>query len=301
MALKIICIVGPTATGKSELAVKLALKFNGEIINADSRQFYKEMKIGTAKPDNEMLGRVRHHLINCTSINQPWTVADFVKEAKESIDQIGAEGKLPIVAGGTGMYIKSLLFGLDEIPQVKKEIIKELSDKLEKKGLLYLYHQLKSVDPEAAKRISENDRQRILRALGIYKQTGRQIHHFWKRNNQTSKYDYIKIAASVKREVLYDRINHRVKEMFKTGLKQEFLTLKEKHTNNEVLQKTIGYAEWYDKGDESEECVLEAIQKNTRHFAKRQLTWFKNETDVVWVDFFDVLAVERLVEDFVNK
>ncbi|MBF0106018.1 MAG: tRNA (adenosine(37)-N6)-dimethylallyltransferase MiaA [Deltaproteobacteria bacterium] len=288
---KIVCVVGPTATGKTTLGINIASAFNGEIINADSRQFYKELVIGTAKPSAAELNRAAHHLIDCASITRPWTVADFVGHAKEVIDNLTARGKLPVVVGGTGMYIKSLLFGLDPVPKVDENIQCELQGQLEGRGLKVLYEELKAVDPQSAERLSPNDTQRIIRALGVYRQTGRPLHEFWQSGERAGAYDCITFASALSREILYRAINLRVEKMMALGLKQEALALINRYPGNQIIQKTIGYAEWLQIDSLGDQGVLELIKKNTRHFAKRQLTWFKNMSDVIWADFANAKSV----------
>lgn len=298
--IKLICVVGPTASGKSSLAMELAQKFDGEIINADSRQFYKELNIGTAKPSLSDRKIVTHHLIDCATILEPWTVARFVSQAHIHIQKTFSNNKLPIIVGGTGLYVKSLLYGLNKIPEINPKVRDKLKTELEGSGLAYLYKELEHVDPETAKKLPPNDKQRIMRALEVYRQTGRKIHEYWKQDIPKSTYDFIKIAIRSEREVLYDRINKRVEVMFENGLKNEVHDLSEKFFPNTILEKTIGYAEWLEFGFDNDEQVLDAIQKNSRHFAKRQLTWFRNEDDVNWLEDKKV-EVDKFVEKFLNN
>lgn len=296
---QVLCLVGPTASGKSGLAIEIAKKFNGEIINADSRQIYKELGIGTAKPSSEDLARIPHHLIDCASLKDPWDVQRFISAARQSVFDISFRGKLPILVGGTGMYIKYFLFGLAEIPKIDDKIREQLKSQLNEKGLSFLYDQLQKLDSDSAQEIKSGDTQRILRALEVYCQTGRSIREYWN-SNQKPLYSYLKLALKWPREILYQRINERVLVMIHQGLKEEAKALFAKHKDNSVLEKTIGYAEWKKYGFDNDEVVIQKIQQNSRHFAKRQLTWFQNENDVEWMRPDDNSIFQR-VEEFLGK
>jgi len=295
---KILCIIGPTASGKSTLALELAKKFNGEIVNADSRQFYRELEIGTAKPSESDRKSCDHHLIDCASIEDPWTVARFVSEADGIVQGIYARGKLPILVGGTGMYVKWFLFGLDQIPAIESDIRDRLHHELKERGVQSLHEELLTVDPESARKLPVQDTQRIMRALEVYRQTGKKIHEYWQNEDRQPRYNYVKIGLSWDRDELYGRINNRVEDMFKKGLKQEAIDLFAKYPDNPVLEKTIGYAEWPQSGFDDDEATLIKIQKNTRHFAKRQLTWFRNEEDVTWFLPSDKDGVDKFINKF---
>lgn len=287
---KIIVLVGPTASGKTNVSVELAHELNGEIVNADSRQFYRELHIGTAKPSAELLQQVSHHLIDCASIESPWSVATFIDAADRVIQEILARGKIPIIVSGTGLYVRGLLFGIDGIPEIASSLKEKLKNELEQNGLSTLYVELQTVDPEYAKILSPHDKQRILRALEVFRQTGKKIRDFWKERKQV-RYDYVKIGVDMAREHLYDRINSRVDEMVQQGLKNEVLDLHTKFHQNAILEKTIGYAEWISHGFKDEALVVDEIKKNSRHFAKRQLTWFRRENDILWAEPKKVLDV----------
>lgn len=294
-----ICIVGPTASGKSRLAMHLCEMFSGEIVNADSRQFYREMNIGTAKPTENDLIRVRHHLIDCASIEDPWNIARFVREFEIAVQDIRARGKLPVLVGGTGLYVRSALFGVDEIPQITTDVMSSIEQMKSQIGLAGLYAKLRQLDEVGAARLKPNDSQRIERALAVVMQTGKPIHSFWN-EGKPSKYRFLKLAPSIDREQLYQRIDARVLEMVQAGLKSEVEQLSLMHPDNDVVTKTIGYREWLETDfDDSRAVVL--IQKNTRNFAKRQITWFGNESDVTWLDFskYEDLCIQR-VRDFLN-
>ena len=281
---KIVCLVGPTAVGKTSLAIELARLVDGEIVNADSRQIYAELDIGSAKPTLDERDGVIHHLIDCAHLEDPWSVAQFIKAAQSVISDICSRGKVPLLVGGTGLYVKKLLFGLDDIPAVDPAVRAQLAKRLQNEGLPLLYRELESLDPVVSARLSENDTQRILRALEVYYQTGKSISFFWKSDEDQAKYTYLKLGLKLAREILYQNINVRVDQMIAKGLKEEAVALFDKFPKNDVLLKTIGYAEWSRFGFDDQARVIEEIKKNSRQFAKRQMTWFGNEDDVVWFE-----------------
>lgn len=293
MNARILVLVGPTASGKTDLSVEIAQAFNGEIVNADSRQFYKELHIGTAKPSPEIRERIPHHLVDCASILESWTVAKFIEEADQAIQNILSRRKVPVIVGGTGLYVRGLLFGIDGIPQIESSLKKKLQNELEQNGLSALYAELQKVDPEYADVLSSQDKQRILRALEVYHQTGKRIRDFWKEGKKTPRYDPVKMGVDVEREELYGRINKRMDDMVKQGLKAEVLALHEKWPQNVILEKTIGYAEWIRHAFKDDDRIVDEIKKNSRHFAKRQLTWFRHEDDISWAVPGNILKVLR--------
>ena len=293
---KILCLVGPTASGKSELALSLAKKLDGEIINADSRQFYKELNIGTAKLPKEEQGGIPHHLIDSTSLLAPWSVADFVKHASAILKEICERGRVPLIVGGTGMYLKALLFGLDPIPQVDSDLRRRLRTRAEQGGITSLHEELGKLDPESARRLSPKDPQRILRALEVILQTGKPIHEFWKRGKP--KFSYLKVGLCFERKKLYEKINARVLQMIENGLKQEAEKLWEIYPENPVLGKTISYQEWKKYGFENDKTVIAEIQKNSRQFAKRQLTWLRHEEEIFWFDPSEKGIVDKIFQRF---
>lgn len=292
MSARIIVLVGPTASGKTDLSVEMAREFNGEIVNADSRQFYQELHIGTAKPSPEILKNTPHHLVDCASVVDSWTVAKFIEEADKAIQNILARGKVPIIVGGTGLYVRGLLFGIDGIPKINSSLKEKLQNELEQNGLAALYSELQKVDPEYADVLSPNDKQRILRALEVFRQTGKKIRDFWNEVKK-ARYDYVKMGVDIEREELYGRINKRIDDMVKQGLKTEVLALHEKLPHNTVLEKTIGYAEWIRHAFKDELVIIDEIKKNSRHFAKRQFTWFRHEDDISWATPENILEVLR--------
>ncbi len=297
--MKIICVIGPTASGKSALAIEIAKKCNGEIVNADSRQFYTELNIGTAKPGPAELAAVPHHLINISSIDNALDVADFVRLADAAIVAIRSRGRLPVVVGGTGMYVQALLFGIDEIPAIDDKIRHAVREDIEHHGLTQARQKLEKLDPKAAARLDVFDKQRTARALEVVLQTGNKISDYWSENKKP-RYDYLKIGLEVDRAILYERINARVDAMLAAGLKSEVSDLVKNYPQNDLVKKTIGYAEWLKLGFDDEAAVAEAIKMQTRRFAKRQLTWFRHEADIQWFGLDQHVEVLKNVVNFVR-
>lgn len=279
---KILILLGPTGSGKTELAVDLARRLNGEIINADSRQVYQELNIGVAAPSEQDFQSVPHHLYQFLSLNEKMSTARFRHQALIAIEEIHSRKRLPILVGGTGLYIKTLLFGIcDEAPSDMN-----LRQQLKEKGLTALYKELKEKDPDSAKKIHPNDEFRIIRALEVYTLTGktlsaRHAEHGFKKTS----FDYIKMGVDISRAVLYDRINQRVDLMVEQGLESEVKNLVEKYGKSDLLQKIIGYGEWFDyfDGKINQQAVTDQIKQKSRNYAKRQLTWFRKEKDIRWM------------------
>lgn len=294
---KVVCIVGPTASGKSKLSEFLAENFPAEIINADSRQFYREFEIGTARPSLSA-SKIPHHLVGVASLADSWDVGRFVKNAEAAIDDIASRGRLPLIVGGTGMYMKCLLFGLDHIPKITEKTKEDINKKLHAEGVEALYVELLRVDPQCAALLSRNDKQRVGRALGVYRETGQSITTFWSDEEKPARFAYLKIGLNLNRVDLYRRINARVDDMMARGLKEEVLNLHRQFAHSELLQKTIGYQEWIQLGFENDKKVVEHIKKNSRHFAKRQLTWFRHENDVHWYSPEQRQEILTRVKDF---
>jgi tRNA dimethylallyltransferase len=297
---KLVCFVGPTASGKSRLALELAQSFNAEIVNADSRQFYRELHIGTAKPEPQELGLIPHHLVNSASLESPWDVGDFIRHARLAIDDIVKRGKRVFVVGGTGLYVRHLLFGLAEIPAIPETLRQDLQLRFKKEGLPSLYQELAKRDPGGAERLKAGDTQRILRALEVVMHTGKPLTDFWP-ENKAPLYESLQIAIHKERDALYRDIDARVVTMFERGLKKEAQTLFEAYPDNVILNKTIGYAEWAKLGFENDARVLEDIQKNSRHFAKRQLTWFRREMNVHWLQDETFEGLKKTAQDLISS
>ena len=303
---KVIVICGPTASGKTKLSIELAKKINGEIISSDSMQIYKDMDIGTAKPTIEEMQGIKHYLIDFVLPDQRYSVAEFKKDAIRAIEEVLKKGKVPIVVGGTGLYVDSLIYGIDysEI-KLDEDYRKELEEIADNGGLEKLFNIATQIDPEAMKKISVNDKKRIIRILEIYKATGM---------NKTSQeieskkngipYDYYIFAINMERQKLYDRINLRVDLMIKNGLIEEVNNILKKYNKFPTAMQGLGYKEVvaYLKNECSKEEMIEKIKMETRRYAKRQLTWFRKNKETIWIDAEnDISENIKLIEDTYNK
>jgi tRNA dimethylallyltransferase len=272
------CILGPTGSGKTFLAIELAKRFPVEIISVDSRQVYRGMDIGTAKPPKSVLEQYPHHLIDIRNPDEQFNAGEFVELSVAIVDEILSRKHIPLFVGGTGMYIYALENGLFQV-ETDPEIREQLKNELEIKGLSALYKELCSVDPESANRLHPNDKQRILRALEIYRTTGKSI-SYWRKEATRSPFLYSleKFILFPDRSFLYPIINERVIEMVNAGLIEEVRTLLRKgYTEHSPGMRSVGYQESirYIKGDLTQPEMIAEIQKNTRRYAKRQYTWFK--------------------------
>ncbi len=294
----LISVVGPTAIGKTALAIKLANYFKTEIISADSRQFYKEMCIGTAVPSEEELHSATHHFIQHKSIFDPYSVGDFEKEALEKLKHLFKTHKIIIMVGGSGLYVNAVTNGLDDFPKVDAEIRKNLNEELNTKGVEYLQKQLKQLDPEYFSKVDIHNPHRLIRALEICIGTNKPYSSFLKKDKKSRSFYSITVGIDADREVIYDRINKRVDIMMNQGLLSEAKDLY-KHKTLNALQ-TVGYRELFSHFDEefTLEFAVSEIKKNTRRFAKRQLTWFKRNEKTLWVNY-DYKEAELF--DLINK
>lgn len=277
MKKKLIFIVGPTAAGKSKTAFSLAQKINGEIISADSMQVYKGMDILTAQPSKIIRKKIPHHLIDIISAQENFTAADFRRRALRAIKKIHNKKKIPIIVGGTGLYVRSLIGGLFKAPKADLRIRRQLEKLALKRGISYLYNKLSQVDPKAASKIHPNDLRRIIRALEVYKKTGQAITKLQaKTKGLGDKYEIKIFILNIPRDRLYQKINKRVEEMFEQGAVEEvreLLSLKLSRSAQQALgiKEIRGYLE----GNYSQDEAKRLLQRNTRHYAKRQLTWFR--------------------------
>lgn len=281
----LICIVGPTAIGKTALAIELAKAFDTEIISADSRQFYKEMSIGTAVPSGKELSAVKHHFVQNKSITDNFSVGDFEREVLTLLSELFQEKDVVVLAGGSGMYVDAVVKGLDDFPEVAPEIRKQLKDELERYGIEYLQEQLKEKDPVSYARIDLHNKQRLIRALEIYRGTGKPYSSFLKQKAGQREFETIYIGLSAERDTVYARINERVDQMIATGLIEEAKSLYSHRLLNAL--QTVGYKElfeWIDGNLTKEEAIAQ-IKKNTRRFAKRQGTWFRKNEAINWYDY----------------
>lgn len=282
-------MTGPTAVGKTSLSVRLAKMAGGEIISADSMQVYKGMDIGSAKIMPEEMQGVRHYLIDELSPKEEFNVVKFQEYAKKYIEEIYARGRVPILTGGTGFYIQSVLYDIDFTETEENREYREYLEGLAKeKGPLFLHGELQKVDPLAAEQIHANNVKRVIRALEYFRETGEPISkHNEEERKKESPYNFAYFVLNDRRDVLYDRINKRIDMMLEAGLIEEVKRLKEEGcTRNMVSMQGLGYKEILDYLDGR--CTLEEavyiLKRDTRHFAKRQLTWFKRERDVIWVN-----------------
>lgn len=280
----LLIIAGPTGVGKSELSIELAEKYNGEIISADSMQIYKKMDIGTAKVDYSN-SNIKHHMLDIVDFNENFSVSDFQKKAKSLIKDINIRGKLPIVVGGTGLYINSLCYNLTFQNQAKDvEYRKELEDTAANKGIYYLYKKLEKIDPDSAKKIDPNNKNRIIRALEINKTSTKENNRLREENND---YNLLYICLYMDRKKLYDKINNRVDKMIKLGLIDETKDLiKDLDDYNFNSLKAIGYKEvisYLNSEISLDECI-DLIKRNSRRYAKRQFTWFRRDERVIWIN-----------------
>lgn len=285
----LIILTGPTAVGKTALSIGLAKALKGEIISADSMQVYRGMDIGTAKITPEQMQGVPHHLIDILSPREEFHVADFQKRCKEAMEDIYARGKCPIIVGGTGFYIQSVLYDIDfSETEADTTFRKSMEQLAEKEGAQALHDRLEKVDAASARTIHPNNVKRVIRALEYYHQTGeRMSEHNEKQQKKQSPYRFRYYVLRLPREILYQRINQRVEEMEKQGLTKEVEQLLAQGCRREMVSmQGLGYKEIIDalEGRDTLEHAYERIKQETRHFAKRQFTWFRRERDVTWLD-----------------
>ncbi len=293
---KIVVICGPTASGKTSLGIKVAQQANGEIISSDSMQIYKDMDIGTAKPTREERAQAIHHLVDFVSPDERYSVADFKKDATEKIEDILSRGKLPIIVGGTGLYVNSLIYNIEykeEITDIKYR------EELEKIDLETLYNQAKEIDPKATFKISLNDRKRITRILEIYHTTGKTKTELEAESRKEAKYDYKIFILTPEREKLYERINLRVDLMLKAGLIDEVKQLLKKYNEFPTAMQGLGYKEVkeYLDNEITEQEMIDKIKQESRHYAKRQLTWFRQYKDAIWLDTFNQENINIILKE----
>ncbi len=302
---KVLVIVGPTSTGKSFVAVKLAEMLGGEIVNADSMQVYKGMDIGTAKPSKEEFEKVPHHLFDICDLTERFSAGEYAKKASATIKSILKKGKLPVVVGGTGLYTHALIFGFFEEDNIDRTVEDSLKKTLRIMGTEYLYSFLKKVDREFAERINPSDTQRILRGLTFFLSTGKPLSSMWDKTKPLlDNVEFIVIGLKSDRQLLYEAINDRVDKMIKAGLLEEVKKLYSEYEKRDLHPfKAIGYRELisYIEGETTLTKAISEIKKNTRRFAKRQMTWFKNKP----IKWFEVDPVNKKIpfeeiEDYIK-
>ena len=285
---KVIVICGPTASGKTATSIELAKKLNGEIISADSMQIYKDMDIGTAKPTKEEMQGIKHYLLDFVSPEERYSVAQYKQDAKKAIKEILTKGKTPIIVGGTGLYVDSLIYEIEYNDiNIDENYREELEKIQEKEGLEKLYQMAIEIDPIAMEKISKNDKKRIMRVLEIYKATGKtKTQQEIESRQKPVEYDYKVFAINWDREILYQRINKRVDIMINQGLIKEVQNILAKYNKFPTAMQGLGYKEVveYINGVCAKEEMIEKIKMETRRYAKRQLTWFRKNKQTVWLD-----------------
>lgn len=284
----VIVICGPTASGKTGISIELAKKINGEIISADSMQIYKDMNIGSAKVTKDEMQGIEHYLIDFVSPIKRYSVADFKLDAKKAIEKVLLKGKTPIIVGGTGLYIDSLIYEID-YPNIKldEEYRKQLQKIEKEEGLEVLYKKACEVDPEAMKKISDNDSKRIIRVLEIYHATGKNKTEQEKKSRINEiPYNYKVFVMNMDRTILYDRINKRVDIMIEKGLIREVEYILKKYNKFPTAMQAIGYKEVKEflDGNTTKQEMIEKIKQESRRYAKRQLTWFRKDKSFIWLD-----------------
>jgi len=281
----LISVVGPTAIGKTALSIKLAQHFKTEILSADSRQFFKEMKIGTAVPTESELVAIKHHFIHHRSISEDYNVGAFERDAISKLNQLFKIHDVVIMVGGSGLYIDAITKGLDDFPDIDSNIRKKLNNRFETEGLNSLQDQLKVLDFESYNSIAIDNPHRVIRALEVCLGTGKPYSSFLNKNKNNRNFKTITVCLSAERSIIYERINKRVDKMIEEGLLDEAKTLLPKQQLNAL--NTVGYKELFNylNGEWSLEFAISEIKKNSRRFAKRQLTWFKKDNDIIWFDY----------------
>ena len=297
---KIIVICGPTASGKTALGIKIANDIKGEIVSADSMQIYKDMDIGTAKPTKEEQKMAKHYLIDFVSPDVRYSVADFKRDATEAIETIIKKNKTPIIVGGTGLYINSLIYNIDFNSEGNTDL--EFRSELEKRDIGELYNMAKKIDKDAISKISPNDRKRIMRIIEIYHSTGKTKTQLEKESLKENKYDYRIFVLNWDRKKLYERINLRVDLMIKNGLIEEVQNLLKKYNEFPTSFQGLGYKEVkeYLDGNLTKDEMIEKIKQESRRYAKRQITWFKRYKDAIWLDG-ENKNNEQIVLDEISK
>jgi tRNA dimethylallyltransferase len=293
----LILIAGPTAVGKTDIAIDLAKELKTEIISADGRQFYKEMSIGTAKPSREQLAAVQHHFIDNKSITELYSAGDYEREVDNFLKDYFLKNDTVILCGGTGLYIKAVLEGLDSMPATPDVLRAELMQRLEKEGLDKLRTELLLLDPESIKSLDLNNTQRVIRALELNIYTGKTLDYWQQNSSKILNFSVLRIGLNLEREQLYARINQRVHFMLESGLLSEAEGLK--HLSDLNALQTVGYTELFEyfSGKTSLDFAVEKIKQNTRRYAKRQLTWFRNKENLNWFGSEDLEGIL----DFIKK
>ncbi|MCL4873503.1 tRNA (adenosine(37)-N6)-dimethylallyltransferase MiaA [bacterium] len=301
---KLVIIAGPTASGKTALAVELARLFDCEVISADSMQVYRHMDIGTAKPAEDEVAGVAHHLISVVDPSEEYTAARFREDALRKIREINGRGKRAVIAGGTGLYIKALTQGLFEGPEADRELRRGLLEEAEKKGRAALHEKLREVDPVSASRIHPNNLHRVVRALEVYSLSKRPISEFQQEHSfAQAPFETLKIGLSMEREELYAAIDRRVEMMAEAGLLEETRRLLSMGYHSGLKpMRGLGYKEMtaFIEGEYGLDEAVRLIKRNTRHYAKRQMTWFRKDPEIRWFKPGDKTCIIGLVRGFLD-
>ena len=301
----LICIVGPTAVGKTEIAIQLAQHLDAEIVSLDSRQIYRGMDIGTAKPIPEQQRAVPHHLIDCVDVDQTFSVAEYQRLADTAIAEIRERGKRTMAVGGAGLYFRGIIDGLFDGPGADPEIRAKLQREADEHGNVALHERLRRCDPETANRVHPNNLVRVIRALEIYELTGKPISSLqqqWKMNEP--RYPFRAFGLNMPRETLYQRIEERVNRMVEAGLIEEVKGLLDQGCpRNCVAMQSFGYKELIDylDGKRTLDEAISLLKQNTRRFAKRQLTWFRNDPRIEWLDTSQFSSIDGIVDNLLAK
>lgn len=302
----LVILTGPTAVGKTDLSIQLAKRINGEIISADSMQVYKHMDIGTAKITSEEMQGVPHYLVDEFEPEEDFNVVKFQEYAKKYMEQIYQKGKIPIIVGGTGFYIQAIVNDIDfDDNDADTAYREELEQLVAEKGAEYLHEMLQKVDPKAAEDIHMNNQKRVIRALEFFQKTGKRIsEHNEAERQKTSPYNFAYFVLTDDRKILYDRIDLRVEKMVENGLLEEVKMLQERGLKREMVSmQGIGYKEIfpYLDGECSYEHAIYVLKRDTRHFAKRQLTWFRREKEVIWLDKSELGRDDTILLNVIEK
>lgn len=304
MGKKAIVIVGATATGKSEVAFELAKVLSTDIISADSRQFFCEMNIGTAKPHEHWLNRIKHHFVNHLSIVEEFNVYQFRKEARIVLETLFNRNKVPIIVGGSGLYVRALVQGIIEHEAIDEKIQSDLLAKKNSKGKEFLYEELQRVDPKSAATMLPQNWKRVIRALEVFYQTGKPISQHFEEQELESNIDFLQFGLNWERAKLYERINLRVDKMIEDGLVEEVKSLQKKFPNyNLNALNTVGYKEIFSylKNEIELEEAIRFVKRNSRHYAKRQLTWFKKDVSIQWIDCTENFSPKKIAHEILGK
>jgi len=287
----LVVIVGPTASGKSALAIQLAEQFSGEIVSCDSVALYRHFDIGTAKPGREQRALVPHHLLDIAEPDEPFTAGEYARQARAIIHEIARRGRLPIVVGGTGLYLRALLEGLFPGPQRSEQLRERLRERAAESGPSYLHKLLTRLDPAAAAKVHSNDVPKLIRAIEVCLTSSAPISELWQQRGRDPLRGFavLRVGLSPPREQLYERINQRAQHMFDSGLVEETKLLLERYASKGVMPlESLGYkqAAQFLRGEATREQAIAAAQQGHRNYAKRQMTWFRREPDVVWLEGF---------------